>query len=267
MIGNDRRGILIQERDQHLLREVALMRVIDREQAKLVAGFGSTTRANVRLLGLTRVGLLKRFFLGTTAGGRKALYAISAKGAQLVGLPARGPRRRNDEALATDFFVQHQLAVNDIYCPLKYRPVPLAGVTFGRWLNFYEPLTSALRLIPDGYLELQTPAGIAAFFLEVDLGHEGLSVWKEKVRNYLQFALSGEFERRFGVSRFRVLVLANSERRLMSIRKAIVAATEKIFWLATVEAVNRGSFFSSIWLRPKGEDRLPLIQGNQKENP
>jgi len=267
MTGNDRREIVVQERDRQLLRELSLMRVVDREQAKVVAGFRSTTRANARLLGLTRAGLLKRFFLGTTAGGRKALYAISAKGAQLVGLPARGPRRRNDEALATDFFVQHQLAVNEIYCTLKYCPIPLAGVSFGRWLNFYEPLTSGLRLIPDGYLELQTPAGIAAFFLEVDLGHEGLSVWKEKVRNYLQCALSGEFGRRFGVNRFRVLVLANSERRLISIRKVIAAMTEKIFWLATFEAVKRDGFFSSIWLRPKGEERLPLMQGNPPEHP
>jgi len=57
------------------------MRIIDQEQAKIVAGFGSTTRANVRLLGLTRAGFLRRFFLGTTAGGTKALYAISRQGA------------------------------------------------------------------------------------------------------------------------------------------------------------------------------------------
>jgi hypothetical protein len=37
MSGNDR--IILQERDLHLLRELSAMRVVDREQAKIVAGF------------------------------------------------------------------------------------------------------------------------------------------------------------------------------------------------------------------------------------
>ena len=56
MTGNNGKGIVLQERDRHLLKELAVMRVIDREQAKCVAGFGSTTRANNRLLALTRPG-------------------------------------------------------------------------------------------------------------------------------------------------------------------------------------------------------------------
>src|SRR5580700_10449011 len=178
MTGNEQHGMVIQERDRHLLRELSVMRVIDREQAKIVAGFGSTTRANVRLLLLTLAGLLRRFFLGTSGGGKKALYALSAKGAQLVDVPERGPRRRKDESLATDFFVQHQLVVNQIYCALKYRATPVAGVTFRRWIAFHQPFTSGLRLIPDGYVELATPTGIVAMFLEVDLGNESLTVWK-----------------------------------------------------------------------------------------
>lgn len=260
MNGNEHHGMVIQERDRHLLRELAVMRVIDREQAKTVASFGSTTRANVRLLLLTRAGLLRRFFLGTSAGGKKALYGLSAKGAQLVDVPQRGPRRRKDESLATDFFVQHQLVVNEMYCGLKYGALPVKGVAFRRWLAFHQPLTAALRLIPDGYVELTTPTGIVAMFLEVDLGNESLTVWKEKVRNYLQFALSGECEREFQQSRYRVLVLANSERRLLSIRKAVAAMTDKIFWFASLDSINRDGFFAPVWLRPKGEERLPLIQ-------
>jgi hypothetical protein len=235
------------------------MRVIDREQAKIVAGFGSTTRANVRLLALARTGLLRRFFLGTSGGGKKALYALSAKGAQLVDVPARGPRRRKDESLATDIFVQHQLIVNQVYCALKYAPTPVAGVAFHRWIAFHQPLTSALRLIPDGYVELTTPGGIVAMFLEVDLGNESLTVWKEKIRNYLQFALSGECEPKFGQRRFRVLVLVNSERRLLSIRKVVSGMTDKIFWFANVSAIV-GDLFAPVWLRSKGDERISLIQ-------
>src|SRR5665213_336542 len=94
MAGNDRKLVILQDRDMHLMRELAVMRVIDREQAKVVAGFGSTTRANARLLGLSQAGFLRRFFWGTVGGARKALYALSPRGAEIVGVPDRGPRRR-----------------------------------------------------------------------------------------------------------------------------------------------------------------------------
>ena len=224
----------------------------------IVAGFTSTTRANTRLLTLTRAGLLKRFFLGS-GGGRKALYSLSPKGAQLVGVPYRGLRRRRDEILVADFFIEHQLTVNELYCTLKYKPIPIPGVTFYRWVAFHEQFTSAKNLIPDGYVELRTPAGMVCCFLEVDLGHEGLAVWKEKGQNYLQLAVSGDYRKQFGQERFRVLVLVNSERRLHSIRRTLAAMTEKIFWFATLDAV-RDNFFATVWFRPASEQPKPFLE-------
>jgi hypothetical protein len=259
MNGNESRGLVVQARDRHLLEELAVMRVVDREQAKIVAGFGSTTRANARLLALTRAGLLRRFFLGTTGAGQKALYALSAKGAQLADVPLRAPRRRKDEALIADFAVQHQLIVNEVYCAVKYQPLNLDGFSFRRWIAFHEPMLPGLRLIPDGYAEWQTPSGVQGAFLEVDLGHEGLTIWKEKVRNYLQLAVSHEFERRFSQSRFQVLVVAPSERRLRSIRSTVVTVTQKVFWFASLEAIRAHGFFASIWVRPTSDARKPLL--------
>jgi hypothetical protein len=265
MAGNDRRGLVIQMRDRHLLEELAIMRVIDREQAKIIAGFGSITRVNTRLLRLTQAGLLRRFFLGTTAGGQKALYALSQKGAQLVDVPLRGPQRRKDEALAADYFIQHQLTVNEIYCQLKYGTIPIPQVAFQRWRSFFQPIAASLRLIPDGYLELQTPSGIVAAFLEVDLGHERGPVWMEKVENYLRLALAGRPEGDALHRPFRVLVLAPSDRRLISIRGVIAAKTEKIFWFASLEAIRREGLFAPIWLRPSGDTRHGLIPVNQTQ--
>jgi hypothetical protein len=253
--GNNRGGVVPQERDRRLLRELALLRIIDREHAKTIAGFGSTTRANARLLALTRAGLLRRFFLATTAGGTKALYAVSREGAELVGIPYRGPRRRNHELLVADSFVHHQLAVNDIYCKLKTEIASHSSATLVRWLTFHEPLTPQLRLIPDGYFELNTPSGIAACFLEVDLGHEHLKVWRKKVQNYLHLAISGDYERIFGQKRFRVLITANSARRLLGIRTVVRASTEKVFWFTDLASVDWHGMLATVWLRPKGEDR------------
>lgn len=251
-------GMIVQPRDLAFLRILATLGVVDRELFKLVAGFSSTTRANTRLLQLYRAGLVRRFFLGS-GGGRKALYALSARGSQLVGVPNRGPRRRRNEVLIADFYIQHQLAINEIYCTLRHRPIPISGVACVKWLTFHEPVAPSLQLIPDGYAEFVTPLGKVRAFVEVDLGHEGQSIWREKVRQYLQLGNSGEFARRFEDGPFRVLVLANSERRLQSIRKTVKEMTEKILWFTTLDSA-RSNFFGPVWLRPSGDQTKPLFE-------
>lgn len=257
-----KRGLVVQPRDLTLLRELAAMRVADAHHLAVAAGFHSTTRINTRLLALYRAGLLRRFFIGS-GGGRKALYAISPKSAQLIRAPNRGPRRRADEMLVADFFIQHQLAVNEIYCTLKFGRTPVAHLQFVQWLSFYAPLAQGLPMIPDGYVEWRTPSGIDASFIEVDLGHEGLSIWKEKAKHYLQLALSGEFERQFKQPRFRVLVLANSERRTHSIRAAVATVTQKLFWFAALDAARGEQFFTPVWLRPAEREYQPLFKEAQ----
>lgn len=262
MNGNKDIRIVIQERDCQLLRELAVMRVIDREQAKCVAGFRSTTRANHRLLALTKAGLLRRFFLGTSGGGKKALYALSPKGATLVDVPLRGPRRNRNEVLVADFFVTHQLQINQVFCRVKYQRIPCPGARFLRWVSFYEPISTTSSLIPDGYFEVADSERVLAAFLEVDLGHEALRIWKAKVDAYLQYAVSGEFQNQSKQAQFRVLVITNSERRLQSIRSAVAVATEKIFWFSSFDSINRDGFWSPVWFRPKGDERLSLLKAS-----
>ena len=248
MVGIDH--MILQLRDRDFLREFSIVGVVDGAQAKVIAGFGSISRTNKRLLKLTRGGLLRRFFLGS-GGGRKALYALSRKGALVAGVPFRGPRRPEGAVLAADFFVEHQLAVNALYCLVKFQMIPVAGVHFHRWVAFHEAISKEIRLMPDGYLELVTPSGIAAAFLEVDLGNESLTIWREKIRKYLQLALTGAYQRMFGHDRFRVLVVANSVRRMDSLRKTTGAVTEKIFRFATLEDA-RQMLFGRVWRKPLG---------------
>ena len=258
MPGTDN-GMILQDRDRHLLTELAVMRVIDREQAKCVAGFGSITRANSRLLLLTRNGFLRRFFLGTVGAARKALYALSPKGAALAGVPYRVPRRATNQTLAGDFFTAHQLQINTLFCLVKYSPIPVEGARCVRWLSFHEPLLSGIPLIPDGYAEVVTPAKSLAMFLEVDLGNESRTVWMRKVQSYLRYAVSGKFPERFHQPQFRTLVVANSERRMASLRAATITATDKIFWFTTLEAINRNGFWSAIWTRAGDTARQSLL--------
>ncbi len=259
MTGNNGRGLVLQERDRHLLRELGVMRVIDREQTKCVAGFGSTTRANTRLLALARAGLLRRFFMGTDAAGTKALYTLSPNGAALAGSGYQGLRRGRDEVLVADFFVNHQLKINEIYCILKYRPIPIPDARFVRWVSFSGPVETGSALIPDGYAEIASPGTFLAAFLEVDLGHETRSTWAKKVRGYLRLAMSDTFPEQFGKDRFQVLAIANSERRLESLRLATAAEIDRIFWFTTFEAVARDGLWSAIWKGPEDDQLQTLL--------
>jgi len=253
-------GFVLQERDRHLLAELATtMKVVDREQTKIVAGFGSHSRTNRRLHSLVKAGLLRRFALGTKRGGQKFLYSLSTEGALLLGVPFRGLRRRKDAMLLVDFGVQHQLVVNEIYCALKYRSLP-PGIVFRSWSPVEKPLLPSVRIIPDGYLTFEAHGRIMSAFLEVDLGHERRAVWLEKVRNYVGVAASGQWTGERGETRFLVLVLTTTHRKLESIRSLIARETTKIFRLTTFDAFRSQGFFAPIWVRPTGKDREGLFE-------
>lgn len=248
--------IVLQPRDREFLKELAVMRVVDHAQAQAVAGFGSMDRANKRLLKLTRAGLLRRFFLGS-GGGRKALYSLAAKGAQCVGVPLRGLRRPQNAVLVADYFVDHQLTVNVLYCTIKFGALP-EEIAFRRWIAFAQPIAPDLPLTPDGYVEFFSPIGVLAAFVEVDLGNESLRVWREKAQKYLQLAVSGTYRRMFGGERFHVLVVANSSRRMESLRRTVSQETDKVFRFAAFD-VARTQFFGPVWRKPKGDVFEPFI--------
>jgi Replication-relaxation len=259
MTGNRQRGIILQNRDRHLLSELAVMRVIDREMTKLVAGFGSTTQVNTRLLELTRAGLLRRFFIGSIAAGRKAIYTLSPKGADAVSAKLGGIHRASGRLVVGDTFVHHQMNINEIYLALKYRPNPDPGLRLARWHTFRQSISEAIKIAPDSYFELAQRDSIRPMFLEVDLGTEALSVWQHKTGSYLQLAISGEFQKKFHQPQFRVLVVVSSDRRLANIRATVAKSTDKIFWFSTFDIIQREGFWSPVWLRPSDDQRLALL--------
>ena len=249
MAGTNKTSLILQDRDLKLLEALETLRAIDREQAKLVGGFRSTTRANTRLLALTRAGFLRRAFLGN----RQAVYWLASTNRQQASqseLTRREP---------TSLYLRHRLEINKIHLLAKYRTIPVPGWWFVRWESFVRSLSPSLPLIPDGYFEMRSAAGVRPCFLEVDLGTEALPVIHRKVQLYLQLAASGEFSTLFHQSQFRVLVVATSARRVASLRQTIAGLTDKIFWLTTLESINQERFWSAVWLRPTGDQMQPLI--------
>lgn len=243
MTGSKRPVIVLQDRDRCLLEELGTMRVVNREQAKIVAGFHSTTRVNTRLLALTRAGLLRRVFIGSN----EAAYMLS------------GTPLQNAGTLPAILFARHQLAINSVYLIVKHQPIPLPCVRLLRWARLDEPISKTVPLIPDAYFELDASGILRALFLEVDLGTEALPVWRHKTQLYIQLALSGDFQKTFGRPQFRVLVVANTDRRLSNIRSMVAKVTDKIFRFTTLGSIHRDGFWVSIWLRPVGDQRSPLI--------
>ena len=161
MAGTKRTTLVLQERDLRLLEALETMRVIDRPQASVVAGFGSTTRANARLLALTRAGFLKRAFVGS----RQAVYWLPNKPLQDTG---RKSETQGVEPAA--LFLRHQLEINRVHLVVQYSGIPSRGWWFGRWQSFQKPLSPTIPLIPDGYFEIGSQQGFRPAFAEVDLG-------------------------------------------------------------------------------------------------
>ena len=155
MRGNNSLSVLLTNRDQHLFRELEIAKLVDREMVQEICGFPSVNRTNDRLLRLHRRGYLRRYFVGTEAGGRKSLYALSPKIAAVV-LPTFHWRFKRPEnvLLIGDFFIEHQSAVNWVWIAAKYRALPNAE--FLRWVSFPQSLSESIPLVPDGYLEVKT---------------------------------------------------------------------------------------------------------------
>jgi hypothetical protein len=162
--------------------------------------------------------------------------------------------------LVADVFVSHQLRVNEIYLIARHRPIPIANTEFVQWTTFGDPVATAPTLIPDGYFEIATHGKPITAFLEVDLGHESRAVWRAKVEAYLAYAVSGHFAKRFGHPQFRVLVIADSDRRVSSLRTATAAITPKIFWFTTFDAIRQHGFWSAVWQRAKDDACTTLIE-------
>ncbi len=257
MTGNKVIRVIPTPRDLHLLRELAEVKVLDREQVQLVTGIRGINRANDRLGQLHKAGLVRRHFQGTPAGGRKAIYSLAHRGAALVEVDKLWRlQHAEDELLIGDSFTAHQMALNWIWASAKYR-LPY-GMKFLCWRNFQEPISAALPLVPDGYFEIRFGGEEIAHFVEADLGTESQRVWERKVQLYVKLATSGEFSRIFKRGRFRVLISAPSDRRLTNICATVRKHTNKIFFLLDQKTIHRDGIYAPLWLRPEGDVRQSL---------
>ena len=215
-------GTRLQARDQQLLFHLGRVRIIDRFLAERLAPFGSTPRANARLLQLTRAGYLRRSFLGTINGGRRAVY----RRADTPGSRLRGAS------------LEHELVIAEMYTAFA----SVSSLTHALVDWHRRPLSPAV--IPDASLMIQTGSRTVPSFLEVDRGTEALRVIGAKVDAYLDHALVAS-------EPFRVLIVTESERRRENIRRVIAGRTDKLFFLGLLPDLTRNPW-GEMWTRPDG---------------
>ena len=192
-------------RDVRLVRDVALSGYLTRAQSVKLGYFGSTTRANARLLTLVRAGFLVRheapylrahlYRAGPCAGD-----VLGEKVARAVASASRAPS-----------FVRHALSVTEVR-------IALAGRGF-MW-RFEPQVTVAFRhagrdleVRPDG-------AGLApgrVVLVEADMGNASLPRVAKKLDAYRAFAESGALRRSFGEAKAEILIATVGARRAASL--------------------------------------------------
>ena len=251
MAGNNRTSVVLQERDLRLFEALQSMRVVDREQAKVVAGFGSTRRANDRLLTLTKAGFLKRAFVGS----RHAVYWLASTALQERGREAR--RRRSRSQPHSSSITNWKSTACICWCSTAAFPFPAGGSCVGRAfrLRSLKQCRSSRMDISSSVRRRESAQALSRWTSVL----KQLGCLPRKPDSTLSLATSGEFPKILGRSQFRVLVITTSERRLQNIREAIAKLSDKIFWFSTLDAVSRERFWSPVWLRPTGDQLQPLL--------
>ena len=179
-------------------------------------------------------------------------------------------------------FLDHLLATNDVRVSLVVA-AGRHGFTIETWLDdatlkrrpdyvtVSGPQGGRKRtaVIPDGYFTLAQGNQLGHLFLEVDrrtvTGESALSNkrdWKRRIRGYLEYYASGQYQSRYQTRSLRVLVVTTGEKRLANLK----AITEKAggrsrFWYATFQRLQAGDGLTDpVWSIAGREGRHSLVK-------
>jgi hypothetical protein len=236
--------------------------------------FGSETRARSRLKLLYHHGFVDRMFLpsaGPTTS--EAIYSLgpAAVGelAVFYGLePAQLKRRRRP---VEPFFVEHELLVARFRMHVAYAGAP-KGVAIRDWRDGDRAklLTPASGpdgsetdrpITPDGMGWVYSKVARFAFCFEADRGTMTVGRVRTKFERYQR--AGDAVKAALGADRFRVLVVAPSQKRLASLRAAVESAHTRNVWLVTEQALEGDLVADSVWERAGVAGHFPLLTAKQ----
>jgi hypothetical protein len=271
-------------RDVRILNAVCDMRFLTRDQVQeLLFSPSTASYCKRRLALLYHNAYLDRIYVPSlnTFGTTKAIYTLASKGASIVARDRKvevrelGWRsRHNDREL---YFLKHALSINDFRIRLtsaaRERGLSLAW-TDERALRRREmkdyvddPVRHGRRLavVPDGYFTLDDGERTSAFALEIDRATVEEKPFKQKVRGYGEWKVSGTYERRYGTKSLRVLwVVADVTRdstRLERIKRwAEAEGGRSLFWFAMLDDLTPETILTApVWQKAGSEEQHPLL--------
>jgi hypothetical protein len=220
-------------RDVDVLTVLGRYRRLTSRQIATLVPFGSKQTAGYRLQRLWQHGYVERDYWHVAVGSPPAVYRLGKQGALALVARLGGDAERLAGASRTrdQFFLDHTLAVNDVLIAFV-----IAARLAGHQLTWSvpvqaldalpDPLQPATRIpvIPDATLLYEAAGRRMQVFLEVDRGTESTKRFVAKVRGYLAYLASGNYQRQFGLPTFRLLVVAPSSRRCDSLKCAVDGA-------------------------------------------
>lgn len=261
-------------RDVMIILSVYENRFLRRDQIqRLHFSDASVTACCVRLMKLYENRFLDRVGRPAASVKSQAVYALDKRGADIVAAALEINRHKIKWNRASNrvewLFMEHTLAVSEFKVCLD---VELAGRS--EEIFFYQRGDrSHLRRIsetgtkkkyfvvaPDAFFGIQSGIGKHIFFLEVDMGTETLSRFAEKVVAYKRYWKSRQYTKEYGFNHFRVLTIAESERRLANLRRVTgEAGGQRMFLFTTFRAIQKNSPLGSIWSSPISDSPISLL--------
>ncbi len=179
-------------------------------------------------------------------------------------------RKMRSASQVKEFFLNHSLEINEFRINITQAIQKLPEMRLEKWINdndceqTYKIILNGKeitrRFRPDGYFRFWYQGRPYSFFLELDRSTMSLARFKRKVQTYLEFAQLGYYRRRFGVADFRVIVIAPTSKRLISLKEAVEQVTDKAFRFTTMNQVCEDKVMGQIWQRAGHQGIFPLMR-------
>jgi hypothetical protein len=242
--------------------------------------FGTKQRCNRRLLKLYSMHYLDRHYFALPrpyCGATEARYSLGKQSVDVVALK-KGMPREQVQRLSSKFARQIKsysilFTLAHIQANAKARIAfekALANSQSANIVNWiperlleqrFSDNDKTLKLRPDGFMQYQMIENGKTYnaFIETDMGTQGSRQIQDKVRRYLTFSETDLPEKRFGSQWFRVIFITTSERRSQSIKSAIEAVTDKVFWITDFDKLQGDWLDKDLFLRVGLSGRYPLL--------
>jgi hypothetical protein len=266
-------GLRLEERDERLLCDLYLHRFMTRGQLEALY-FTSTVRCNARLRQLFDYGFVKRYYLPAAPYGAQAIYSIGKNAVPLVAsrLEAEADEvARQQRGTRTPTFIEHTLAVVNIWLALRQACAQNSGVMIELWLpemqcrheyQIREKGSGQWRkeaFKPDAFVRLAFSGQYFHYFIEVDLGHTSSRQFLGKLLTHQRYLESGLFEQIYAGSKFHTLVVTTGSRRLRNLNALVEKHNNQLFWFTTFGAIEQSGALGTIWQQREGEPLVRLV--------